>query len=468
MLGLVQTAGWALTLALIAGTMGVQASPSTSAAGVRGHPAPSAATPQRVTPCSKGLVALTFDDGPSTRDTPVLLRHLRERKVKATFFMVGQRVAASHAMTRRVAAAGHVIANHSWAHALMTAQSDAQVRATLGSTRREIRAAGVRPSTLMRPPYGGTDSRVNAVIRGAGYVPVLWDIDTRDWETRSARAIADTVIRNLRPHAGNVVLQHDGIRNSPNSVAAVPGIIRRARGLGYCFGALGPRGRAQPPVPRLTTRVVGAQEGRDVRVRLRLDEPTTRPTSVMLATSPGTASPADFAARRVRVVIPAGRVAREVRIRARTDRVDELREAFWVRVSHGRGLRVKAHRRIARIFDTTPAPAVAVADLTTTRSVAGTTRAPVAVRLGTVSGRTVRITLRTVGDTALPGRDFVARRRTLVIPAGRTTATFRVPVKALAADPSVTMPTRFRVEVISAVNARIVKRSATVTLQPPP
>lgn len=454
---MVQTAGWALTLAMIAGSLGVH-----------GGPPDSQVTPVRHrVPCSSGLVALTFDDGPSAKVTPTLLRHLREKKVRATFFMVGQRVASAHATTRQVARAGHVIANHSWAHTIMTSQSDGQIRETLAATRRELRAAGVRPSNLMRPPYGGTNGRVNATIRGAGYVPVLWDIDTRDWERRSAQTIADTVIRQLRPHASNVVLQHDGIANSPNSAAAVPQIIRRARGAGYCFGALGPDGRPAPPVPRMTARVVGAFEGHDVRVLLRLDEPTTRPTSLLLATRPGTAAAKDFAGRRVRVVIPAGRVQREVRIRAFADRLDEPREGFWIRFSHPSGLRIGTRARPARIFDRTPAPAVSVADITASRSLTGPITVPVPVRLGTASGRTVRVTLRTLPGTALPGRDFVAQRRTVLLRPGATNGTFAVPVKALPADPPATGPTTLRVEISAAVNARVVKRFATVILRPP-
>jgi peptidoglycan/xylan/chitin deacetylase (PgdA/CDA1 family) len=110
-----------------------------------------------------------------------------------------------------------------------------------------MRASGLHPSHLMRPPYGAIDARVRRVVHGLGLVPVLWDVDPRDWAGGSARTIARRVLAGLRPHLRNIVLQHDGVQNSPATIAAVPRIVRVARSRGYCFVALDEHG--QPATP---------------------------------------------------------------------------------------------------------------------------------------------------------------------------------------------------------------------------
>lgn len=441
------------TTALVVGALVVAPAPSYAG------PAPSAPAAR----CSAGLVALTFDDGPSTSVTPTLLRLLRERKVRATFFMVGQRVAAARSTVRAVAGDGHVVANHSWAHTLMTSQTDAQIRVSLRSTDRALRRAGVRPSNLMRPPYGGVSARVRAAIAGAGFVPVLWTIDTRDWTGRSSGAIADAVIAGLRRKGTNVVLQHDGVGNSPSSVAAVPAIVRRARRLGYCFATLGRDGRPTPPVPHAAMTTTSPKEGNPARVRITLSEPTSRATSVLLSTQPGSAGHEDFAARRVRVRFPVGATSRTVRIRTREDSLDEPDERFRVRLSAPRGVTARKHPRRVRVRDDDAPPRLDVADLTVEEPTETPGPARVRVTLDRPSGRTVTVTLRTRRGTARAA-DFTATRATVRIRPGATEATFSVTITPDTLDePDET----FTVEVTTAGNARVRRGVATVTISPP-
>jgi peptidoglycan/xylan/chitin deacetylase (PgdA/CDA1 family) len=205
-------------------------------------PRSSARDERRADDCRSGLVALTFDDGPSRTVTPVLVHTLLERQVPATFFMVGSRIRTAPAAGRLVQRSGFVIGNHTWSHADLPRLSNAAIRHQLRSTRREMRAHGIRPSDLMRPPYGAISHRVRVDVRRLGLVPVLWTVDSRDWAGGSPQQIASRILGALRKHATNIVLQHDGVTNSPNSVAAVPIVVRTARERGFCFTHLGPRG----------------------------------------------------------------------------------------------------------------------------------------------------------------------------------------------------------------------------------
>jgi peptidoglycan/xylan/chitin deacetylase (PgdA/CDA1 family) len=75
-----------------------------------------------------------------------------------------------------------------------------------------------------------------------GLVPVLWTIDSEDWTGISSSAIAQNVLSHLR-RGDNIVLQHDGVDNTPATLAALPKIVSAARQRGYCFGELGNRGQ---------------------------------------------------------------------------------------------------------------------------------------------------------------------------------------------------------------------------------
>jgi peptidoglycan-N-acetylglucosamine deacetylase len=315
-----------------------------------------------VRPCSNGLVALTFDDGPATAVTGRLLDVLSNHRVPATFFVVGSRVDASPALVRTAHQRGFVIANHTYRHETLTRLSDAGIRGTLRRTNEAIQRAGARPAGLMRPPYGATNSRVRQVASGMGLTQVLWDVDPRDWESGTASQITSRVLAQLRPWGRNIVLLHDGVRRSPTTLAAVPGIIRGARERGYCFARLGAAGKPVPPVPRMSVsdaKVTEADPGTTVQLRfhLTLDRPTSRPVSVRVRTVPGTATPGDDYGSVVgRVGLPAGTLTRTVTVGVYGDRIHEGTE--WLRLVADGPEGVVLHKAEGRgtILDNDPLP----------------------------------------------------------------------------------------------------------------
>ncbi|MER5214088.1 polysaccharide deacetylase family protein [Streptomyces sp. NPDC002838] len=172
-------------------------------------------------------VALTFDDGPAAPETATLLTYLAKYKARATFFTVGQNVAAHPELLRAETRAGHEIGNHSWNHPDLTGLSPAQINSQLDRTSAAIKAATGKEPTLFRPPYGAINAKVREATRLS---PVLWDVDTEDWKYRDAAKIAQTVI--AKTGRNDVVLMHD-IHST--SVAAVPEILRTLTARGYRF-----------------------------------------------------------------------------------------------------------------------------------------------------------------------------------------------------------------------------------------
>lgn len=180
------------------------------------------------TDCEKvTCIALTFDDGPAAPETATLLTSLARYDARATFFTVGQNVAAHPELVRAEARAGHEVGNHSWNHPDLTRLTPEQVASQLGRTSAAIKAATGKAPTLFRPPYGAVNARVKAATTLS---PVLWDVDTEDWKYRDADKVARTVIDKAQRN--DVVLMHD---IHPTSVAAVPQILRTLTARGFHF-----------------------------------------------------------------------------------------------------------------------------------------------------------------------------------------------------------------------------------------
>jgi peptidoglycan/xylan/chitin deacetylase (PgdA/CDA1 family) len=170
-------------------------------------------------------LALTFDDGPYPETTPALPAALGD--APATFFLWGEHAAAHPSLVRAIAAAGHVIGNHTWTHPRLTGL-DAGARGQEVRRTQDLLAelTGTRP-VLFRPPYGDTGPAVAETLAAHGLTEVLWTVDTRDW----AGASADEVVAAAaRAEPGGVVLMHEG---RPATVEAVPRILAAlaARGL---------------------------------------------------------------------------------------------------------------------------------------------------------------------------------------------------------------------------------------------
>jgi len=158
--------------------------------------------------CAKDkCVALTFDDGP-TPYTDRLLKILDDAGAKATFFMIGNKVAANPDGARRVAQAGMEIGNHTWEHPNMTTIPAQYVPDQLSKAQAAITAATGQTPNIWRPPGGLTDPAVNAVAAKDGLAGILWDVIPFDWINDSnTGATRYMMMTQIKP--GSVVLLHD-------------------------------------------------------------------------------------------------------------------------------------------------------------------------------------------------------------------------------------------------------------------
>jgi peptidoglycan/xylan/chitin deacetylase (PgdA/CDA1 family) len=185
----------------------------------------------KTVPTSRKIIALTFDDGPHPQTTSPLLTVLEAKKARATFFLLGENAARYPGLVAAVAAAGQEIASHGYRHEFPNRQPREELFADLARLETLLAAVGVRP-TLFRPPGGGYNDLLVADLAARGYATILWSVDPRDWERRSAASITAAVVRGAAP--GGIVLLHEG-DCAANTPAAVAAIIDRLRAEGYEF-----------------------------------------------------------------------------------------------------------------------------------------------------------------------------------------------------------------------------------------
>lgn len=172
-------------------------------------------------------IAMTFDDGPHPHNTPRLLDMLRERNIKATFYVIGRNVDLYPNVVRRTVAEGHEIGNHSYTHRSLSTLSDATVREEITKTRDAIaRAAGVQPRTL-RPPYGALKQAQRQWIHQEYGLPtILWSVDPLDWKRPGPAAVTSRILAGTTP--GAIVLAHDLHGQTVDAMpATLDGLLRK-------------------------------------------------------------------------------------------------------------------------------------------------------------------------------------------------------------------------------------------------
>ncbi|MCC5646076.1 polysaccharide deacetylase family protein [Nostoc sp. CHAB 5824] len=180
------------------------------------------------------VIALTFDDGPSPKNTAQILEILKKNNIKATFFMVGQMVKYFPQVAKQVAADGHVIGNHTWHHWYFQ-MDGATVSSEIDRTADIIYKTTGEKTTLFRPPGGFLNNGLAQYAKNEKYAVMMWSEQSGDAERRSPQVpmLVKNVLKQAKP--GAIVLMHDGGGNRSKSVKALPEMIAGLKTQGYRF-----------------------------------------------------------------------------------------------------------------------------------------------------------------------------------------------------------------------------------------
>lgn len=177
------------------------------------------------------VVALTFDDGPNVKTTPKVLEVLKEKNVKATFFILGENAVEHPELVKQAASEGHEIASHSYTHRHLSKMGPKDCADELAKAESIISQCASKPR-YFRPPGGLFNDNVLEEAKRHGYTTILWSVDPHDWQSPSVSEMIKRVEDNVKP--GGIVLMHDGQPNLPTP-KALGTIIDDLRAQGYSF-----------------------------------------------------------------------------------------------------------------------------------------------------------------------------------------------------------------------------------------
>ncbi len=157
----------------------------------------------------KKLIAFTFDDGPSSNNTNLLLDNLDKYNARVTFFVLGSRVDSNKEVIKRAYLQGNDIGSHTYNHRNLNLLNDSEVISEVEKTNDKIKEIiGVKP-TLLRPPYGNLTNHRKELVN---MHTILWDIDPLDWKYKNKNRVADEIIEHA--HDGAIILLHDIYKSS--------------------------------------------------------------------------------------------------------------------------------------------------------------------------------------------------------------------------------------------------------------
>jgi len=190
----------------------------------------------RFMPAGDKDIAFTFDDGPDPRYTPQLLDLLKQHRIKATFFVLGEKAKANPDIIRRIVDEGHVIGLHANKHIGAPFRSYKAMKDDFHNSLDILKNMGVRIH-LYRPPWGLVNVVSRKFIREYKFAPILWSIHASDWSRYcNEEHIEKVLTQKVKP--GDIVLLHDGrgAKEAPQrTINALKSAIPQMKKKGFRF-----------------------------------------------------------------------------------------------------------------------------------------------------------------------------------------------------------------------------------------
>ncbi len=172
-------------------------------------------------------IAITFDDGPHPYYTEQLLDGLKDRGVKATFFVTGMHAEQYPDVIRRMNDEGHLIGNHTYSHMQLSNSNRDVFKEELIRTNEAIEQLTGQEVQYVRPPYGTWDKKFEKELN---MFPVLWTVDPLDWCSDNVAVIVQKVTSKVKENS--IILMHDEYKST---VTAALQVIDKLMEEGYEF-----------------------------------------------------------------------------------------------------------------------------------------------------------------------------------------------------------------------------------------
>lgn len=192
---------------------------------------------------SRGILSLTFDDGPSNR-TLELAQYLSEENIQATFFEIGKRISGHEAQLIEIKRLGHLIGNHTWTHPDLNhglfCLWNSNIK-EISKTDKKLHPYIDPEYLLFRPPFGRWNHCLMEALNQKSlerYVgPIVWDIDGKDWECwrhpdGSILKCGNQYLDLIDKKGSGIILMHDSIDKTTDMIKW---LVPRLKKQGYKF-----------------------------------------------------------------------------------------------------------------------------------------------------------------------------------------------------------------------------------------
>lgn len=169
-------------------------------------------------------VSITFDCAWGAKDIPMILNILKEKNVKATFFVVGEWARRNPEESKMIVEQGHDIAIHSENHFKMSALSKEKVKKEIQDCSRTIEEITGMKTDLFRAPYGDYNDNVLSIARQNGYYTIQWSVDSLDWKPGISE---DTILNRItKVQSGDIILFHNDTTQTTKILGKAVDIIK--------------------------------------------------------------------------------------------------------------------------------------------------------------------------------------------------------------------------------------------------
>ncbi|AQS06235.1 polysaccharide deacetylase family protein [Clostridium beijerinckii] len=195
---------------------------------------------EKISEHKKKIIYLTFDDGPSSKVTNSVLDVLKENKVHATFFLIGNQIEGKEDVVKRIYDEGNGIGLHTYTHKIRKIYSseDAFIKEMIKCRDEINKAIGISPNIIRFPC--GSNKRLNKKylkrLHDEGFKIYDWDLDNTDG--LNSRLSPDTLYRKAikgSENRQNIILLLHCTDMHKNTCKALPQIIKYYKSKGYEF-----------------------------------------------------------------------------------------------------------------------------------------------------------------------------------------------------------------------------------------
>ena len=182
---------------------------------------------------SNDKILLTFDDGPTTEATGIILNTLSKSKIKAAFFCVGNNVKNNPTLVKEILSEGHLIANHTFNHKKLNKINKAETVEEIDSFNTIMKEKFNYDVKYFRPPHGRFTISTNRILKDKNLKCVMWSLLTQDYKN-DFETVKFAVKNYLRKNS--IVVLHDSIKSKEIIKDSINFIIDEAAKKGFAFG----------------------------------------------------------------------------------------------------------------------------------------------------------------------------------------------------------------------------------------